>query len=339
MASIRQTKSSTWQVRYRDLNGREHARNFTRKTDASRFAHAAETDKARGDWLDPRLAKVTFEEWAEEWLTQLGHLKTKTRRSYETSLRCHVLPCLGDARVGNLDRSAIRRFTSQLTERGASPAVVQVAVQVARHVLNVAVEGGALRANPAHALRLPRAAKGEKLFLRPEQVAALAEAIQPEMYATLIRFAAYTGLRAGEIGALRLNRIDFSRGSVEVAESLSDLGGHLEFGPTKTYARRHVPLPPFLADELGEYLARRRCSTDDLVFCAPMGGPLRHGLFYRRAFKPAVVAAGLPEGLRFHDLRHTYAAFCKLSTVASSASFDMLRHRLGVRELGTVLAA
>lgn len=198
-------------------------------------------------------------------------LKSKTRRSYETSLRLHVLPLLGDAKVGTLDRGAVRRFTSELSDDGASPSVVQVAVQVLRHVLNTAVEGGALRANPAHALRLPRAVKGETLFLRPEQVAALAEAIRPEMYATLIRFAAYTGLRAGEIGALRLGRLDLLRGSVEVAESLADIGGRLEFGPTKTYARRHVPLPPFLRDELGEYLALRRRNTDDLVFSAPRG--------------------------------------------------------------------
>ena len=329
MASIRKTDSSTWQVRYRDPNGRQHARNFDRKTDASRFAHSVETDKSRGDWLDPRLAKVTFEEWAEEWLTQLGHLKPKTRRSYETSLRCHVLPLLGKAKVGTLDRSAIRRFTSQLTEGGAGPAVVQIAVQVTRHVLNIAVEDGALRANPALALRLAKSVAGEKLFLSPEQVSGLADAIQPEMYATLIRFAAYTGLRAGEICALRLGRLDLLRGTVEVAESLADLGGHLEFDATKNYARRHVPLPPFLRDELGEYLALSRRNTDDLVFSAPRGGPLRHGLFYRRAFKPAVLAAGLPEGLRFHDLRHTYAAFC----IASTADPYAVMRRMGLSSI------
>ncbi len=153
MASIRKTDSSTWQVRYRDPNGHQHARNFARKTDASRVAHAVETDKVRGDWLDPRLAKVTFEEWAEDWLTQVGHLKPKTRRSYETSLRLHVLPVLGDAKVGTLDRGAIKRFTSQLHEGGAGPAIIQIAVQVVRHVLNTAVEGGALRANPALSMR------------------------------------------------------------------------------------------------------------------------------------------------------------------------------------------
>ena len=113
---------------------------------------------------------------------------------------------------------------------------------------------------------------------------------------------------------------------MEVAESLADLGGHLEFGATKNYARRHVPLPPFLRDELGEYIALGRRNTDDLVFSAPLGGPLRHGLFYRRAFKPAVLAAGLPEGLRFHDLRHTYAAFCIASTADPYAVMRRMGH-------------
>ena len=326
MASIRRTARGTYQVRYRDPNGRQHARDFDRKIDATRFANSVETDKARGDWIDPRLAKVTFEEWAEEWLTQLGHLKPKTRRSYETSLRCHVLPLLGNAKVGTLDRAAIRRFTNDLSEGGAGPAVVQVAVQVTRHVLNTAIEGGALRANPAQALRLPRSTRAEMLFLRPEQVAALADAIRPEVYATLIRFAAYTGLRAGEIGALRVGRLDLLRGTVEVVESLADLAGHLTFGATKTYARRHVPLPPFLRDELGRYLGGRPHAPDDLVFTASRGGPLRHGLFYKRAFKPAVVAAGLPEALRFHDLRHTYAAFCIASTADPYAVMRRMGH-------------
>lgn len=68
MASIRSSRSGTFQVRYRDPNGRQRARNFDRKTDATRFAAGVETDKVRGDWMDPRLGKVTFGEWAEEWL-------------------------------------------------------------------------------------------------------------------------------------------------------------------------------------------------------------------------------------------------------------------------------
>ncbi|MGH9223663.1 MAG: tyrosine-type recombinase/integrase, partial [Acidimicrobiales bacterium] len=65
---------------------------------------------------------------------------------------------------------------------------------------------------------------------------------------------------------------------------------------------------------------------DDAVVTAARGGPLRHGLFYNRAFKPAVVAAGLPPALRFHDLRHTYAAFCIASTADPYAVLRRMGH-------------
>ncbi|MDQ3680226.1 MAG: site-specific integrase [Actinomycetota bacterium] len=325
MGSIRRNRSGTFQVRYRDPAGRQRARNFARKTDATRFAHAVETDKVRGDWLDPRLGRVTFGEWAEEWLDHVGHLKPKTRLDYEVNLRRHVLPVLAEAQIAALDRTTMRRLVSEMTANGAGPDVVRIAMHVARSVFAVALEAGAIKSNPASAVRLPRAAKTEMLFLTPAQVETLAAAIAPP-YGTLIRFAAYTGLRAGEIGAVRVGRLDMLRGSVEVVESLSDVGGRLQFGATKTYARRHVPLPPFLRDELGRYLAGRPSDPEALIFTAAKGGPLRHNLFYRHRFKPALPAAGLPDGLRFHDLRHTYAAFCIASTADPYAVMRRMGH-------------
>ena len=103
-----------------------------------------------------------------------------------------------------------------------------------------------------------------------------------------------------------MKRLDLARGTVEVAESVTDVAGELVFGPTKTYANRHVPMPPSLLEEMTQYLGTRGSDREGFVFTAPQGGPLRHGNFYRTRFKPAVCAAGLPETLRFHDLRHTY---------------------------------
>jgi integrase len=144
-------------------------------------------------------------------------------------------------------------------------------------------------------------------FLSAAEVEHLAQAITPP-YGTLVRFAAYTGLRAGEIAALRVKRLDLLRGTVRVVESASEVGGRLISGPTKTYAERTVRLPRFLRDELAAYLADRPHAPDASLFTAPKGGPLRHNNFYQRFFCPALRAAGLSEQLRFHDLRHTCAA-------------------------------
>jgi integrase len=115
-----------------------------------------------------------------------------------------------------------------------------------------------------------------------------------QVHSFLVRLAVYTGLRAGEIGALRVGRLDLLRGRVEVVESVADVRGRLVFGPTKTHERRTVRMPRLLATELGAYLGTRPHAPDDLVFTGPHGGPLRHHDFYRRHFKPAVRRAARP---------------------------------------------
>jgi integrase len=83
----------------------------------------------------------------------------------------------------------------------------------------------------------------------------------------------------------------------------------LQFAPLKTEAsRRRLAIPGFLNDLLGQHLARRNCGADDLIFVGADGSPLRDH-WIRRHFKPAVVRAALPPSFRFHDLRHTCAAF------------------------------
>lgn len=181
------------------------------------------------------------------------------------------------------------------------------AYNVVRAVFGVAIGAGAVRANPCDGVKPPRPPRGEMLFLDAVEVERLSAAIV-EPYGALVRFAAYTGLRAGELAALRVGRVDLLRGAVDVRESYAEVHGALVLGPTKTYARRTVALPRFLCDDLGAYLAGRDVSPDAHLFTSPVGGPLRQSNFYRRTFKPAVKAAGLPDGLRFHDLRHTCAA-------------------------------
>jgi integrase len=174
-------------------------------------------------------------------------------------------------------------------------------------------------------VRVPASPKTELVFLTPEQVERLAAAIGPR-HATLVRFAAYTGLRAGETCALRVGRLDLLRGRVLVAESVTEVEGHgLVFGEPKTNERRSVTLPAFLRDELGAHLAGRHAKSDDFVFPSSSGGVLRHKMFYKRVFKPAVAAAGLPPGLRYHDLRHTCASLC----IALGAHPKAIQERLG----------
>lgn len=107
----------------------------------------------------------------------------------------------------------------------------------------------------------------------------------------LVRFASFTGLRSGEIVALRTETIDLLHGRVHVVASATEAYGKLQFGPPKTYQRRAVPLPQALIDELTPHLAGK--ASDDFVFTSSRGGPLRHSNFYARHFRPALLRAGL----------------------------------------------
>jgi len=326
--AVRKIKLSDGSVRYeatyRDPRARERSKRFATKRDAERFLARQSADMQRGDYSDPQLGRISLEQWAEEWIATTVHLKPKTRVGYRSILDTHVLPAFGDLRVASIEQVDVRRFLAALAASGAAPGTVRNVYRVLSQVLGAAVGSGALKANPAAGIRLPRSPHAEMLFLSAEQVLRLADAIGGR-YGTLITFAAYTGLRAGEIGALRCGRVDLVDGAVDVVESLSEVNGKLAFGPTKTYARRTVRLPRFLVEELTVYLGHAANDADAFVFTAPAGGPLRHNLFYQRAFRPAVRRAGLADGLRFHDLRHTCAALL----IAQGAHPKAMQERLG----------
>jgi integrase len=143
-------------------------------------------------------------------------------------------------------------------------------------------------------------------FLTPGEIARLADAIRPP-YRALVLVGAYGGLRIGELAGLRRERVDLLRGTVEVAEIMTEVAGKLQIGPPKTRAsRRMIGLPRAVVHVLAEHLGPGGRPAD-FVFTGPQGGPLRIAGFRYRIWRAATTAAGL-EGLRIHDLRHTAVA-------------------------------
>ena len=199
-------------------------------------------------------------------------------------------------------------------------------------MLASAVDGGRLARNVAEGVALPKIQRREMCFLDAVQVELLAAAITAP-YGLLVRFAAYSGLRPEELVALRVGRLDLLGGTVRVAEAATEVGGLLEWGGVKTYEARTVRLPRFLCEQLAAYLAERSHGPRDLVFASPLGGPHRQNNFMGRHFRPAVRRAGLPDELRFYDLRHTAAALM----IREGASVKAVQAQLGHRSAVTTL--
>jgi integrase len=313
MASVQKRQlargGASWVVRYRDPNNRPRERTFHTAADARGFAKTVDADVVRGDFVNPTLGRTRFSYWADQWFATTAGLKPKTRQGYESMLRVHVVPHFGGWQVSAVDTPAVRAFLAKMSDGGSAVGTQRAARKVLRLVLGTAIEGNAIKHNPCDGVRLARSQREEMVFLTLDEVQALAAAMRRPEYGLLVRFVTLTGLRAGEVGALRIGRLDLLRGRVDVVEAVSEVTGHgLVYGPTKTYERRSVPIPRSMCDELGAYLATRPADPEAFVFTAPDGGPLRHHNFYARHFRPAVVAAGLPERMRFHDTRHTCAA-------------------------------
>ena len=316
---------TTYRVRYRDPSGRQRSKVFALKRDADRWMAENEAAKLPGRvWVDPAAGRERFGEWAERWYATTAALRPTTRRDYRVLLDRQVLPEFASARLADLDALAVREWLAVLVGGGLSAKRARKAHQVLAQVLDAAVDGGKLARNVASGVKLPKVQRREMHFLDAVQVEALAEAID-RRYPTLVRFAAYTGLRPCELVALRVGRLDLLRGTVRVAEAAPEVAGRLEWGGVKNHEARTVRLPRFLCDEVGAYLADRPHGPDDLIFTAPLGGPLRESKFIPGYFKPAARAAGLPPTLRFYDLRHTAASLL----IREGASIKAVQRQLG----------
>lgn len=319
--NVQRRPDGKWRARYRDPTHREHARHFDRKVDAVRWLAGQEVATARGEWIDPALGRMTFADWAERWRGATGHLKPSTRDRYERLLALQVLPTWGPVRLTSIGHAEVAQWVGTLLDvHGYSASTVRQAHRVLSLALALAVRDGRLARNPADGVRLPRVRRDEPVFLSHLEVDRLADAA--EGYAGLIRVLAYTGLRWGEVSALKVHRVDLLRRRLDVAESVTEIHGVLSWGTPKDHQRRSVPFPRSLVPVLSAQLQGR--AKDDLVFTAPGGGVLRNGNFRHRVFDPAVARAGL-SGITPHDLRHTAASLA----IAAGANVKVVQRMLG----------
>jgi integrase len=233
----------TYRARYRDPAGREKARVFNRRVDAQRFLTEVENSKLRGTWTDPALGRVLFREWLAEWWSTTTNLRPSTRARDEMLLRRYAVPRFGNQPLAAIRQREVRAWVADLAATELAPSTVRKTYHLLGKVLAAAVDAGMIVQSPCQRVPLPKIEREEMRFLTPPEIARLADAIRPG-YRALVLVGAYGGLRIGELAGLRRSRVDLLRGTVEVAEIVTEVGGRLHMGPPKTRAsRRTVGLP------------------------------------------------------------------------------------------------
>ena len=320
MANIAKRSDGRWRARYRDRQGKEIARHFERKIDAQRWLDSVTTAVANGVYVDPARSRITVAEWSQKWLDSKTNLKATTRRDYESLLHAHIRPRWGELALADVQHEDITTWLAELTAQGLSASRVRAAHVALSQMLKLAVRSGRLARNAAEYVPLPRVQRAEKRYLTHAEVDALADAAGA--YRAVVLFLAYTGVRYGELAALRVDRLDMLRRRAVIDLALAEVAGRIVYSTPKTHQSRSVPIPRFLVDEIAELVVGK--DRHEHVFTRPDGQPLRLSWFRRAVFMPAVAAAGL-DGLTPHGLRHTAASLA----IASGADVKVVQTMLG----------
>jgi integrase len=326
-----------YDVRYRDPAGRVHTKTFRRRKDADRCAVTVEADVLRGAWVDPIAGRVTFAGYAARWVdqrtTSRGKLAPRTVELYRQQLRTHIVPTFGPLELSRITSSMVREWYAELIAAG-HPTAAAKCYRLLRAILTTATEDDLIVKNPCSIKGAGIERSAERPTATPAQVWDAADAM-PDHLRVFVLTAAFAGLRFSELAALTRRDVDMLHRTITVERQLERVSAataeHLgiereRFGPPKTDAGyRTLAMPGPLVAEMEDHLARFAApGADGLVFVGPLGGSLDRSNF-RRAWGTARSAAGLPEGFRFHDLRHTH-----MTTAAESgASTKELMRRLG----------
>lgn len=322
MASISKRPNGRYRARYRDVDGREHARHFERRKDAERWLAGQVTKVADGTWVDPAAGRLTFDEFADGWIeAQLQH-RPSTRAMTKSRLDRHLRPTFGRMALADIQRAHVRAWVAELVRAGLAPSTVEGLYRLLAQVMLAAVEDQYLQHSPCRRIQLPERPPSRIVVPTVDQVAAVM-AHAPSRGRALVATAAGTGMRVSELCGLTVDRLELLRRQVVVDRQLLGANaGEARFGPPKTKASvRTIPIPETLADALGAHLAEH-LSPGGFVFTTEAGGPwVRKSVAneWRRWSK----AAGV--GFRFHELRHFYAS----ALIAAGQSVKVVQARLG----------
>jgi integrase len=289
-----------WIVWFKDSDGKGRTETLpVGSTERDALARQAELRGkiSRGERVSP--SRVTLKAFGDEWLgKQEGILRPKTVSTYTWGLG-QVYEYLGATRrLSEIRVDDVAHMVERMKKKGLSGASIKNAMTPLSRVLSHAVRRGILGSNPVKELEKHERPKGSARKMRilsSDEITLLLSKV-PKLYVSFVTTAIFTGMRIGELLALRWGDVDFAAGLVYVRE-----------GKTNAAARSIVLMPALGKRLRAHKLASGFSGDEDLVFASKVGTPLGRRNVVRRGLEKGLDDASL-EHLRFHDLRHTYAS-------------------------------
>ena len=281
---------------------------------------------------------LTVGEYLERWLKDCvrGTVRQSTYEVYGHMIRPHIAPALGRIKLKRLTPAHVRSFYRDKLDAGLSSATVHKMHVVLHKALEQAVSDGLIPRNVSKGVNVPQTKQKEIRSLTPEQAKALLEAARGDRLEALYVLAIATGLRQGELLALKWEDVELEEAVLRVRRTLTRTGGKVALGLPKTNkSRRSVGLTKGAVEALREHLYRQLEEMEQmgsiyrpggLVFANRHGGIVNPSHLRNRSFAQLLKRADLPPTTRFHDLRHTCATLLLSRNVNPKIVSEMLGH-------------
>ena len=292
-----------YEIRWRDKLGQHSETYRGTKSDAETRRRQLVADVDAGV-VDDRT--TTFGEWADTWLGLVGpRLAPRSLANYEYTIEHYLLPRLGRHRLVDLDETDVVALVDSWTAAGAEPAAIRKRVGFLRMIVGKAHDAGKVKRNWARLVDAPKYRRAAITVPSTADVVALIDAARGTPDQAAYALAAGTGMRQGEMLALRWRDVDLD-GPAPVARISASADAHGRRRATKTrHSVRTAPLPAFAVALLRETYDAIRPNLDDAVVATRAGNSVDPRNLLRR-HQRACAELGLP-AYRWHDLRH-YAA-------------------------------
>ncbi len=305
------------------------------EADAKKRQILSKVDKGM---LQERAGSTSVEQFLYSWLDATQErLAPRTAERYASIVKLHVVPVVGGIKLSKLEPEHLRKIYRTIHDKGLSK---QTCLHVHR-ALHTALQYGVreervLPENVADRVKAPAPEKREPTPMNRDQIRFLIAAAKGTRLGVPIALTAVTGLRRGELLALRWRHVDLDKGSVFVAESLEHsraINERVRFkAPKSKTSRRVIPLAPECITLLRSHKAQQEEERgaaggayvgNDLVFPNPDGSPWPPDTFTSQ-FSKLAKSVGL-RGFRFHDLRHAFASL----TLSDGVSIKEVQTLLG----------
>jgi integrase len=336
--SITRRKDGLYMARYwvETPKGSKRKTIYGKKRDevADKLARAL-AERADGIVYDDE--NLTVGEYLNSWLkgSVRGSVRQSTFDRYEIAVRVHIKPALGRVKLKKLSPAHVAGFYQDRLAAGSAPASVNKLHVTLRKALDQAVKWHRVPRNVAEAVKAPRPAPPEMRTLSAEETRKLIEVARGDKLGALYMLAVHTGMRQGELLALKWQDVDLENAKLSVRRTLTMSNGRILLGELKTKkSRRTIRLTDAAIQALHEHLARQlegmerlgdAYRDEGLIFASQVGTPINPTNLRRRSFAALLRRANLPK-IRFHDLRHTCATLLLSRNVHPKYVQELLGH-------------